>query len=88
MVLTYCNIGYFTIDFRRNDEHILKLNPGERYNMLHYLISIALADQKILEAEMGFIYHISEKGFGISRKETAQIIANKIQKEFSPNVYS
>jgi Zn-dependent protease with chaperone function len=65
---------------------ILKMNPGERYGMFEYLVSIALSDRKIFKEEIDFLYHVGEQ-FGFTRKEIAQIIANMIQREFVPNVY-
>jgi len=65
---------------------ILKLNPGERYGMFEYLVSIALADRKIFKEEIEFLYTVGEQ-FGFTRKEIAQITAGMIQREFVPDVY-
>ena len=65
---------------------ILKVNPGERYGMFEYLVSIALADRQIFQQEIDFLYTVGEQ-MGFTRKEIAQITANMIQREFVPNVY-
>lgn len=73
--------------FNSSIENILQQNPGERFEMLNYLISMTLADQKIMQKEISFIYLIGEKAFGLTRKEVAQIFAERIQRDFYPNVY-
>ena len=65
---------------------IIKVNPGERYGMFEYLVSIALSDRKIFKEEIEFLYKVGEQ-FGLTRKEIAQITANMIQREFVPDVY-
>lgn len=66
---------------------IIKANPGERYGMFEYLVSIALADRQIFQQEIDFLYKVGEQ-FGFTRKEVAQITANMIQRDFVPDVYA
>ena len=74
--------------FDQSAEFILSKNPGEKYPMLEYLVQIIIADRKIAQKEIEFLYEIGTKSFGLTRKEIAQIIANIIHKEFVPNMYS
>lgn len=74
--------------FHQSASEIMKINPGERYSMLDFLIDIALADKKIEIQEIDFVYEMGEKGLGFSRKEIAQMIANLINRDFMPGLFS
>ncbi|MCG8572705.1 MAG: M48 family metalloprotease, partial [Spirochaetes bacterium] len=73
--------------FQQSCSAILEQNPMERYQMLQYLIEIALVDNVIAESEISFIYEIGEKALGLSRKEIAQIIGGMIQSRFAPRLF-
>lgn len=74
--------------FQQSAGFILSRNPSEKYPMMEYLVGIAIADRKILKEEIGFLYEVGTKGFGLSQKETAQVIANVIHREFVPDMWS
>jgi Zn-dependent protease with chaperone function len=80
------NSGKVQEIFFGSASEILKVNPSERYGMFEYLVGIALADRKIFQQEIDFLYKVGEQ-FGFTRKEVAQITATMIQKEFMPDIY-
>jgi Zn-dependent protease with chaperone function len=75
------------IFFDQSVKALLEINPGERNMMLQYLINIVLADSKITEKEMTFVFDFGTK-LGFDRKEIAQVFAQSIQEQFLPNIYS
>jgi Zn-dependent protease with chaperone function len=72
--------------FGESVKSILEINPGERHNLLHYLISLVIADRNIDKQEVDFVFMIGEQMFGFSRKEIAQIFATVIQENYLPSV--
>jgi uncharacterized tellurite resistance protein B-like protein len=66
---------------------IIQGNPGERIQMISYMLDCILADHRISPREVEFVYEIGEKAMGFARKEVAQIMAQKIQERFFPLVY-
>lgn len=73
--------------FFESMQKIIQANPGERMQMISYMLDSILADHQILPGEVEFIYEIGEKFMGFARKEIAQIMAQKIQERFFPKVY-
>jgi len=72
--------------FIKSIQNILELNPGERYQMLDYLIDIILSDKNIEKEEIAIIYKIGQENFGISKKEVAQRLGLALQKGYVPNI--
>lgn len=72
--------------FEQSALSILKLNPGERWPMLTYMINIATADRVIRKEEVDLLQDVGEYLFQIPRKEVAQAIANSIQSDFVPQI--
>jgi len=68
-------------------EKILEINPSERENMLVFVIGMVMADRAINEKELEFIFDISKNAFGYTPKETAQIFADIIQRNYMPSVH-
>ncbi|HPG38140.1 MAG TPA: M48 family metallopeptidase [bacterium] len=66
---------------------IVKMNPGERFNLFAFLIDIALADDSVNKGEIDLLFTLGVKYFGLTRKEIAQMIAAKIQAGFVPSVF-
>ena len=73
--------------FIQSAQNILKFNPGERYQMLNYLAGVAMADKEIAQREIDFLYDVGVKILQFSKKETAQIIGDAIQKKFLPKLF-
>jgi Zn-dependent protease with chaperone function len=67
--------------------HILEQNPGERNAMLSFLMDTAISDHELQEKEVNFVYDVGEKMMGFSRKEIAQMFAQKIRAEFIPKLF-
>ncbi len=65
-------------------EEILKVNPMERIYMLKFVIDIALCDRKINRQEIEFIYNFGEEILKFSKKEIAQVFAERIRATFRP----
>jgi len=72
--------------FGETIKSILEINPGERHNLLNYLISLIISDRNIDKNEVDFVFMIGEQMFGFSRKEIAQIFATVIQENYLPSV--
>jgi hypothetical protein len=72
--------------FHNSIKTILKLNPGERIPMLMYLIDVMLADRKIDEKEINFLYEIGENILELKKKEIAQILVGAIQRNLIPRI--
>jgi uncharacterized tellurite resistance protein B-like protein len=66
---------------------IISANPAERYSLFEFMVGVALADRQIFQQEIEFLYKVAES-FGMTRIEAAQIIAQCIQREFMPELYS
>ncbi|MDZ7721650.1 MAG: M48 family metallopeptidase [candidate division KSB1 bacterium] len=73
--------------FTQSCQNVLKLNPGERHGMFYYLVEIAISDHDLLQKEIDVLYDIGEKLFGFSRIEIAQMIAEKVHREFVPRFF-
>ena len=74
--------------FLKSVTAILEVNPGERWPMLNYMISVATADRRLRSEELDLLYDLGEKVFEIPRKEVAQAIAQAIQADFIPRMLS
>jgi Zn-dependent protease with chaperone function len=68
--------------------NIIKMNPGERYNLFDFMIGMALSDHNLFRQEIAFLYEMGTKFFGFQRKEIAQIISKHINQSFMPGIYS
>lgn len=73
--------------FKESIKQIVSANPGEKTAMMNYLIGISLSNQEISEKEIEFLFHAGVDLLGLSRKETAQIMANEIRRSFMPNIF-
>jgi hypothetical protein len=65
---------------------ILEANPGERYPMFRFMVSVALADRQIDLREVELLFEVGEGLFGFQRKEIAQILAEALQQDFVPRL--
>jgi hypothetical protein len=65
---------------------ILDANPGERFPMFRYMVSVALADRQVEQREVELLFEVGETVFGFQRKEIAQILADSLQREFIPRI--
>ncbi len=65
---------------------VMALNPGERMPMFDFMVEITLADRRIMESELDFLYESGVNLFGMARKEIAQLVASKIQNQFLPSL--
>ena len=74
--------------FHKAADNIIEINPSEKHNMLGYLVDITLADKEIFNKEIVFLYEFGTKHLGFTKKEVAQIIADIVQKNFMPKVFS
>jgi hypothetical protein len=74
--------------FEQSVNTILSRNPGERFEMMDYIIGLALSDNQIMKPEVDFIYALGEKKFGLTRREIAQRMAQIIQGRFMPDLYN
>ncbi len=74
--------------FLQSTGAILKINPGERFNMFAFLIEMVLADKKIAKEEIEFLYTTGKGVFGFQKKETAQMIGEAIRNKFMPRSYN
>ena len=72
--------------FHESCQTILEANPGERFPMFGFMVSVALADRRIERREVEMLFEVGEGMFGFQRKEIAQILAEALQKEFVPRV--
>lgn len=73
--------------FQQAVQTILSQNPSERVAMLDYLTNLVISDNHISKQEVDTIYQIGAEGFGLTRREVAQIVASVIQGKFMPNLY-
>ena len=72
--------------FHESATEILDANPGERFAMFGYMVSVALADRRIDRQEVEMLFEVGEGLFGFQRKEIAQILAEALQQEFVPRL--
>lgn len=72
--------------FNASAQAIISQNPGERYSLFEFIVGVALSDRQIFQQEIDFLYSVGES-FGLTRKETAQMIAQNVQREFMPDIY-
>jgi uncharacterized tellurite resistance protein B-like protein len=72
--------------FHESATDILDANPGERFAMFGYMVSVALADRRIDRQEVEMLFEVGEGLFGFQRKEIAQILAEALQQEFVPRL--
>jgi Zn-dependent protease with chaperone function len=72
--------------FKESASAIIGQNPGERYGLFEFMIGVALSDRQIFQQEIEFLYTVGEF-FGLTRKESAQMVAQNIQREFMPDIY-
>lgn len=73
--------------FNSSVKKIMEINPGERYNLIDFVIKLALTDHHILKEELDFIYSFG-KNLGMQKKEVAQLIAAAIQEVFIPDFFT
>ncbi len=66
---------------------LIERNPAERYGMLDYLIAVTLADRRIHERELTFLYEIGEGLLQVPKIEIAQHIAASIERGFRPALF-
>lgn len=71
--------------FNESLNALMKAEPGLRDGLLLYIIDLVLADHKITEQEMNFIFEIGQNAFGYSKKECALLIAQRMQMTFTPD---
>jgi len=74
--------------FARSAAAILRINPGERFGMLGYMIEVALADRRIDQREVDLIFEVGTGMFQLTRKEVAQLLAQALQARFVPRLVS
>jgi hypothetical protein len=74
--------------FHESATIILEANPGERFAMFNYMVSVALADRQIDRREVELLFEVGEGLFGFQRKEIAQILAEALQHDFVPRLTS
>lgn len=72
--------------FHQSVQIILEANPGERFPMFKFMVSVALADRQIERREVELLFEVGEAVFGFQRKEIAQILAEALQREFVPRI--
>lgn len=65
---------------------ILEANPGERFVMFRFMVSVALADRHLDTREVELLFELGEGLFGFQRKEIAQILAEALQQDFVPRL--
>ena len=73
--------------FNSSAQAIISQNPGERYTLYEFMVGVALSDRQIFQKEIDLLYKVGEF-FGLTPKEAAQMIAQCIQREFMPDIYS
>jgi uncharacterized tellurite resistance protein B-like protein len=72
--------------FHESAATILEANPAERFEMLEYMVSVALADRELEEREVELLFTVGQDVFGFQRKEIAQLLAQALQQSFVPRV--
>lgn len=73
--------------FMESVKNILEINPSEKYNMFDFCVDLTIADRKLNKEEVDILYSIGKTLFQFSEKETAQLIAEKLRKQFVPKLY-
>ena len=72
--------------FHESAAVILEANPGERFSMFRFMVSVALADRQLHTREVELLFEVGEGLFGFQRKEIAQSLAEALQQEFVPRL--
>jgi len=72
--------------FNESATVILEANPGERFSMFRFMVSVALADRQLHKREVELLFEVGEGLFGFQRKEIAQALAEALQQEFVPRL--
>ena len=72
--------------FHESASVILEANPGERFSMFRFMVSVALADRQLHTREVELLFEVGEGLFGFQRKEIAQTLAEALQQEFVPRL--
>ena len=67
--------------------HILQIDPGMKPNLVAYIIRTIMADSKIGEDEVIFVYQFGQN-LGLSVKEISNIFADMFQMAFNPSLDS
>ena len=73
--------------FKESVKKIISQNPAERTQLLEYMASVAFCDSNMFPSEMDFLFETGEKILGLTRRETAQIMALTVQQGFIPELY-
>ena len=63
---------------------ILEKNPSERYAMFNYILDVIMADRRLADQEIEFLFDTGEKLFQFPRAEVAQLVGQAIQARFVP----
>jgi len=78
--------------FNDSINHLMnpQINRGsiekEAEMMMTYLVSIVVADNKILDSELEFLYKIGVELFGFTKERTSYLLATVIANNFSPSI--
>jgi len=73
--------------FQDSIKNIISQNPAERTQLLEYMASVAFCDSNMFQNEMDFLFETGERMLGLTRRETAQIMAATLQQGFIPELY-
>ena len=71
--------------FSQSVNNILAANPGMREILFDYMMGLVLADRKIKDVEIEFLFMMGENVFGYTRKECADKLAAAVQSNFIPS---
>ena len=78
--------------FNDSINHLLnpEINRGsiekEAEMMMTYLVAMVVADNKILDAELEFLYKIGLELFHFTKERISYMLASVIANNFSPNI--
>lgn len=73
--------------FKSSISNIIQQNPAERFQLLQYMVNIAMSDNSIFNKEINFLFEVGESLLGLTRREIAQILAATLQQGFIPELY-
>ena len=73
--------------FEDSINHILQIDPGMKPSLVAYIIRTIMADSKIGEDEVNFVYQFGQD-LGLSVKEISNIFADMFQMAFNPSLDS
>jgi len=65
-------------------EKILEINPATREQMIVFMINMILADKRIKDVELEFVFSVGKDFLGYSEKEIAQIFADVVKRTYMP----